>query len=175
MSRESAQLFCSILTVCVLAGTLALIACRLFSRRYQGPAAATAALAPYALPLAATIAVASIVGSLYFSEVAHYLPCNLCWYQRIAMYPLGVILVIASVRRDRLVGVYVVPLAAAGAAIALYHTLLERFPNLDAGFCSVQVRCDVVYFERFGFVTFPFMSLTAFIAVITLTTLPDEE
>ena len=175
LNREAVQIFFSILTVVVLAGTIACLACRALGSRYDAAGAATAALSRFALPLAAAIALTSMLGSLYFSEVANYLPCTLCWYQRIAMYPLGVILVIASVRRDRAIRWYVVPLAGIGALISLYHWILERFPDLDAGVCSVQVPCEFVWFERFGFITLPFMALTAFVAVITLVALPDKE
>ena len=70
-----------------------------------------------------------MAGSLYFSEVAHFVPCRLCWYQRIAMYPLVLLLGIATLRRDVGIRLYAIPLAAIGAAVSIYHVQLERFPD----------------------------------------------
>ena len=69
---------------------------------------------------------------------------------------------------------FALPLAAIGAVIASYHWLLERFPNIESGVCDVEVPCEFVWFELFGFVTLPFMALTAFVAVIVFTTLPTQ-
>ena len=90
------------------------------------------------------------------------------------MYPLAIILIIAALRKDWKVKFYAVPLAAIGAVIALYHWLLERFPNIESGVCDVDVPCEFVWFELFGFVTLPFMALTAFVAVIVFTTLSTQ-
>jgi len=70
------------------------------------------------------IALAATLGALLLGEVLGRTPCTLCWYQRIAMFPLALVLGIACLADDRLVGRYALPLALAGAAIALYHTLL---------------------------------------------------
>lgn len=107
-------------------------------------------------------------GSLYFSEVAHFIPCELCWYQRIAMYPLVVILGIAAVRGDVGVRRYVAPVAVIGAAISIWHIGVERLPGLPTGSCSVSAPCDLIWVERFGFVTIPVMALAGFLAILTL-------
>ena len=83
-----------------------------------------------------------MTGSLYFSEVAHFVPCRLCWYQRIAMYPLVLLLGIATLRRDRGIRLYAIPLAAIGAAVSIYHVQLERFPD-QASFCSLEAPCNL--------------------------------
>ena len=88
---------------------------------------------PNALGMAFVVAMLATIGSLYFSEVAHFDPCRLCWYQRIAMYPLVVVLGIAAVRRDADVGLYVRALAGIGALISAYHLALEWIPALDTG------------------------------------------
>jgi disulfide bond formation protein DsbB len=123
---------------------------------------------PVALPLAAGVAITATAGSLYFSEVAGFIPCALCWYQRIAMYPLALILGIAAWRNEAAIRRYVVPVAAIGAVISLYHIGVERLPGLPAGACSLDVPCDLIWVERFGFVTIPVMALAAFLAIITL-------
>jgi len=175
MDRETAQLFFSLLTVGALLSTIALVVVRIAAPTSSAARSVVGQLAPAANGVAAAFAAISMMGSLYFSEVANYLPCTLCWYQRIAMYSLAVVLTIAAVRRDRGIRVYAIPLAAIGAAIALYHWLLERFPDLDAGVCSATVPCEFVWFEQFGFITLPFMALTAFVSIIAWLTLPRTE
>jgi disulfide bond formation protein DsbB len=117
---------------------------------------------------ASAIAVVAMVGSLYLSEGAHFLPCALCWYQRIAMYSLAVLLTVAVVRRRTDVGVYAIPLATIGAAISSYHILVERFPRLESGVCKSTTPCTVIWTRRLGYLTIPTMALTAFVAIITL-------
>ncbi|HEY8108827.1 MAG TPA: disulfide oxidoreductase [Patescibacteria group bacterium] len=114
-----------------------------------------------------TQALVATSGSLYFSEVAGYLPCLLCWYQRIAMYPLVIILAVGILRRDAKVYQYVLPLAIAGALVALYHVLLyyKVFPESEQT-CRAGVSCTTEYIEWFGFVTIPLLSLGAFLVII---------
>jgi disulfide bond formation protein DsbB len=114
-----------------------------------------------------------MLGSLYFAEVANFVPCQLCWFQRIAMYPLAVILLVGALRRDWGVRWYAVPVAAIGAAISTYHVLLEQFPSLESSnVCSAAVPCNFVWFEELGFVTLPYMALSAFALILVLLTLP---
>ncbi len=121
-----------------------------------------------ALPLAFIVALTCTLGSLYFSEIAHFDPCKLCWFQRIAMYPLPVILAIAWWRRDLDVWRYVVPLAAIGAAISIYHYQLERFPNQASPTCTLETPCTLVWIWRFHYISIPFMALSGFTLIITL-------
>jgi disulfide bond formation protein DsbB len=115
------------------------------------------------------VATVATLGSLYYSESAGYIPCQLCWYQRIAMYPLAVILWIAVLRKDRQVISYVVPIAAVGAGIAGWHRLIELRPQLETGSCSlVGPSCADFWFERFGFVTLAFMAFSGFISIMIL-------
>jgi len=125
-------------------------------------------LAPYALGFAWAVATTSTVGSLYLSEVANYPPCVLCWYQRIAMYPLVVVLAVATLRRDSQVRWYVVPVAAIGLGISVYHYLLERFPDSVASVCTEDVPCSVVWVWKFGFLSIPAMAGIGFALVIAL-------
>jgi disulfide bond formation protein DsbB len=121
---------------------------------------------PYALSCAWVVATLATAGSLYFSEIAHYQPCTLCWYQRIAMYPLVVILGIAALRRDLDVRIYVLAVAGIGAVISGYHYLLEWFPAIDTGACTIGIPCTQVWFRQFGFVSMPLLALVAFLLVI---------
>ena len=165
-----AAFFFSLLALTALVGTVALVATAVAARRDpDGPAAALMAdIAPAALPLAAVVAATAMGGSLFISEVLGYPPCTLCWYQRIAMYPLAVILGIAAVRRDPGVRVYVWPLAGSGAVIAAYHYTIQWMPDLDATACAVDNPCTAVFMREFGFVSIPFMALAGFLAISAL-------
>lgn len=126
------------------------------------------AVDPIAFGMAWVVAFLATAGSLYFSEVAGFEPCRLCWYQRIAMYPLVVILAIAAARRERAGAWYAAALAGIGALVSAYHVLLEWFPSLDSGACSATTPCTLVWFRVFGFISLPTLALTAFVLILTL-------
>ena len=106
------------------------------------------------------------LGSLYLSEVAHFTPCKLCWYQRIAMYSLAVILVVAVLRSDSGVRPYALVLAGIGGTISAYHVLLERFPSLETGAsCEAANPCSLRWTNRFGYLTIPTMALSGFVLI----------
>lgn len=122
-----------------------------------------------------TLAVAGVatLGSFYFSEIADYVPCRLCWFQRIAMYPIALIALVALIRRDVGAKYYTVPLASIGLVISTYHYLIERGVVADSESCSIfGPPCAAVWFERFGFVTLAFMALCGFVAIIILNVVP---
>ncbi|MGD9703054.1 MAG: disulfide bond formation protein B [Acidimicrobiia bacterium] len=176
MNQRAMQLFFSLLALIALGGAVLLVLDQLTRRRLRPLQQLRDGVASIAVPLAALVAVTSMVGSLYFSEVANLVPCQLCWYQRIAMYSLAVVLVVAAIRRDRGIRFYAWPLAAIGAGISTYHYLIEWWPDLESdGVCSVSVPCTFVWFRRLGFVTLPFMALCGFLAVIVLLTCRPEE
>lgn len=120
------------------------------------------------MPLATAIASVATLGSLYLSEVAGYVPCALCWYQRIAMYPLVVVLGVASLRGDRQVWRTAVPIASIGGGIAAWHMAVERFPALGSAVCDPSAPCALLWVEEFGFLTLPTMALTGFFAIAVL-------
>lgn len=122
-----------------------------------------------ALPLAWVIALVTMLGSLYYSRVQHYIPCELCWYQRICIYPFAVILGIAAFRRDAGIRLYAVPVLAIGAVIAAYHSWIQAYPPADGtSFCTADAPCTLRYVWEFGFVSLPFMALTACCCMIVL-------
>ena len=121
-----------------------------------------------ALWIAFLVAAAAMLGSLYFSEVANYVPCRLCWFQRIAMYPLAVILLVAAIRHDRAIRWYAIPLAGLGACVSIYHYLVEWHPQLEGDACDPANPCSLVWFREFGFVTLSLMALCGFAAIIAL-------
>ena len=119
--------------------------------------------------LAGFVALAAMLGSLYLSEIAHLAPCRLCWFQRIGMYPLALILLMAAYRKDSKARLYGAIMATIGAGIAVYHRVVQMFPDLESGSCaSSGVSCSAALIEKFGFVTIPYMSLSAFTLILTL-------
>jgi disulfide bond formation protein DsbB len=126
------------------------------------------AIRPLALWLAFTVAAVSMFGSLWFSESQHLVPCKLCWYQRIAMYSVAIVLLVGAIRRDRGVRWYAVPLAVVGLVVSTYHYLIEWHPEWEATKCDVTVPCSTPYFRAFGFVSLSFMALCGFAAVLSL-------
>jgi disulfide bond formation protein DsbB len=136
------------------------------ARRWLGQV--RSGLGPSSLAGAFVVAGLATAGSLYFSEIAHFEPCRLCWYQRIAMYPLVVVLGIAARRGDVGVRRYALPLAAIGAVIATYHYALEWFPSLDSGVCSATTPCTTIWFRELGFISLPYLALSAFGLIIAL-------
>ena len=116
--------------------------------------------------LAWVVALLATVGSLFFSEVMGLPPCALCWYQRIAMYPLVPIIATGIAARDGRMRVYALPLALAGLAVSVYHNLLY-YGVIPATLtpCSEGASCTERQIEWLGFVTIPLMGLASFVAV----------
>jgi disulfide bond formation protein DsbB len=116
-----------------------------------------------------TIALAATAGSLFVSEVLKYVPCVLCWYQRILVYPMVLLVPVGVMRRDINLPYYLLPLSLLGSAIALYHSLLQWgvIPEAVAP-CVNGVSCAEVQIELAGFITLPFMSLAAFLMITAL-------
>lgn len=114
------------------------------------------------------VAAVAMASSLYYSEIADFTPCELCWFQRIAMYPLAVLLLVAIVTRDRLGSRYIVALAGIGLSISIYHYQLQLFPD-QAQVCTGEVvSCTVKFVEEFGFVSIPFMAGAGFLTILLL-------
>jgi disulfide bond formation protein DsbB len=115
------------------------------------------------------LAIVATAGSLYFSEVRHFVPCVMCWYQRILMYPLVLILGVATYRQDGKAFAYSLPLSVLGMLVALYHVLHQKIPGFgSAAVCRGGVACDVQYIDWLGFISIPVLSLTAFTGITVL-------
>lgn len=122
----------------------------------------------YLLYIAWIVSITATLGSLYFSEILEYIPCELCWFQRIFMYPLSIILGVATYSGDKSLKRVVLPLSIIGGCISYYHYMLQKVPGFaEIKPCTQGVPCNVDYINWFGFITIPFLALIAFV-IITL-------
>ena len=173
MTTDTGTLFLALLSVAAEMTVSAVVVTALTSRRTLGQL--RDALGSQALQLAFVVALVATLGSLWLSEGAHFVPCRLCWYQRIAMYPMAVILGIAAFRRDTKVRIYALPVVAIGASISVWHILVERFPSLESTTsCDPANPCSLIWTERFGYLTIPTMALSAFALIAVLLLLAKE-
>jgi disulfide bond formation protein DsbB len=169
---ETMKLFFAMLTVVANLGAVGYIVVALGARASERfgelQVKIDTMLSGYELWFGAAVAGFATLGSLYLSEAAHLIPCTLCWYQRIAMYPLALILFIAAIRREGMIRIYASIIGAIGAVIAAYHYVIQWFPNLEGTSCTTSVPCTGVWFRVFGFISIPYMALSAFLLVIIL-------
>lgn len=128
-----------------------------------------ASIRPYALYMAWIVSIVAAGGSLYLSEIMHYEPCKLCWFQRIFMYPEVILLGIASYKNDRKIIPYAMTLSIIGGCISIYHYLEQKIPALAKALpCTVGIPCNFDYLNWFGFITIPLLALIAFILIVLL-------
>jgi disulfide bond formation protein DsbB len=122
----------------------------------------------YELWLAFLVAAIATGGSLFFSEVANYVPCELCWFQRICMYPLSIITLLAAIFDDPRVARYLLPLPVVGAGVAVYHLLVENGVVGQSRSCLISAPggCATKWINEFGYVTIPTLALTGFLLVL---------
>jgi len=122
----------------------------------------------YELWAAFLVAAIATGGSLFFSEIAHFVPCELCWYQRICMYPLSIVTLLAALAGDDRVARYLLPLPLAGAGVSVYHLLIENgvVGQSAACFVSAPGGCATKWINEFGYITIPTLALTGFVLLI---------
>jgi disulfide bond formation protein DsbB len=118
----------------------------------------------YELWLTFVVAAIATGGSLFFSEIAHFVPCELCWYQRICMYPLSITTLLAALFDDRRAARYLLPLPVVGAGVSIYHLLVENGVVQQTQACLVSAPggCATKWINEFGYMTIPTLALTAF-------------
>jgi disulfide bond formation protein DsbB len=118
----------------------------------------------YELWLAFLVAAIATGGSLFFSEVAHFVPCELCWYQRICMYPLSITTLLMALFDDPRAARYLLPLPVVGAGISGYHLLVENHVVGQSTTCLISAPggCGTKWINELGYVTIPTLALTGF-------------
>jgi disulfide bond formation protein DsbB len=136
------------------------------------------ALEGYELWLVFLVSAIATGGSLFFSEIAHFVPCELCWYQRICMYPLSIVTLLAALANDRRVARYLFPLPLVGAGVSVYHLLIENGVIKEPSACLIGgAGCSVKWINEFGYVTIPTLALTGFalcLIFLLLAALPPD-
>jgi len=126
-----------------------------------------AALWGYELWAAFIVAAIGTGGSLFFSEIAGFVPCDLCWYQRICMYPLSILTLFAAAHGDYRFARYLLPLPIAGACVSVYHILVENQVVSEPSACKIGgAGCAVKWINEFGYVTIPTIALSGFLLLI---------
>ena len=148
----------------VLAGLLLLVGLAwLLGLRGPGDAV-RAGLEGYELWLVFLVSSIATGGSLFFSEIAGYVPCELCWFQRICMYPLTIVTLLAALANDRRVARYLLPLPLVGACVSIYHLLVENGVVKQAKACLISAPggCATKWINEFGYMTIPTLALSAF-------------
>ncbi len=134
----------------------------------RGPLAAVRkAIWGYELWLAFLVAAIATGGSLFFSEVAHFVPCELCWFQRVCMYPLSITTLLMALANDHRAARYLLPLPLVGAGVSVYHILVENGVVTQAQACLVSAPggCATKWINEFGYMTIPTLALTGFVLV----------
>jgi disulfide bond formation protein DsbB len=121
----------------------------------------------YELWLAFVVAAIATAGSLFFSDIAHFVPCELCWYQRICMYPLSLITLFAALLDDHRIARYLLPFPVIGAGVSTYHLLIENgvIKQTQACLISAPGGCATKWINEFGYMTIPTLTLTGFALV----------
>lgn len=129
-----------------------------------------ALLQRWGLWIAWAVAVVATAGSLWFSEGADFIPCRLCWFQRIFMYPLVIVLLVGAILKDRRAFWYAIPLPVIGLLISVYHVYIEQNPEAESQGCKVQsaVPCSFRWIDKFGYVTIPVLAGSAFALIALL-------
>jgi disulfide bond formation protein DsbB len=154
----------------VLAGLGLLVAAAAAVRVTRPLRFVRAALWGYELWAAFLVSAIATGGSLFFSEIAGFVPCELCWYQRICMYPLSIITLLAAIRGDYRIARYLVPLPLVGAGVSVYHLLIENgvVGESTACFVSAPGGCATKWIDEFGYMTIPTLALTGFVLLSEL-------
>ena len=173
MDKQTALIIVGLIADLVLVGqivagvVLAILIAAKLSKKNKTLSKITAFLSQNSLSLAFLVALVAMSGSMFFSEVAHFTPCKLCWYQRICMYPQVLLLGIAAVKNDFSIKKYILPLSVIGAIISTYHYLLQMSPIPLP--CSDEIiSCAQKQVGYFGYITIPLMALTGFVLIILM-------
>jgi disulfide bond formation protein DsbB len=129
-----------------------------------------AALWGYELWAAFAVSAIATGGSLFFSEIANFVPCELCWFERICLFPLSVVTLLAALASDFRVARYLLPLPLAGVGVSVYHLLVERGVVGQSTACLVSAPggCATKWIDEFGYITIPTLALTGFLLLLGL-------
>lgn len=167
---ETATTILSILTIIADILVLGIVLAIFLRKKHEWARKVLKIASNNAIPGSFGVALLSMLGSLFYSDVAHYEPCVLCWYQRIFMYPLVLLFYIAFIRKEKIIYPYTTAMASVGGAIALYHYLLQ-IGVTDIAPCKAvgySVSCTEYFSLNFGYITIPMMAFSAFALILAL-------
>jgi disulfide bond formation protein DsbB len=160
MSIVQINSFLSILALLGQILIIALLIFLLFFRKYQSQL--TRLITNSFIPLAFVVALLATSGSLYYSEIAKFQPCELCWFQRIFIYPQVILLGIAWLKKEKYILDYSLTMIAIGIVISLYHNYIY-YTAQPSGFCSIVAPCTQQYIVGLGYITIPLLALTSLV------------
>ena len=160
-------MFTSVLALAAAALAVAVVVGWLLRGRSETVDGLLVATSDAALWIAFLVAGTAMAGSLYFSEVADFIPCRLCWFQRICMYPLALLTLLAALANDYRIARYLLPLPVIGAGFSVYHLLVENGVVHETQGCRISAPggCAIKWIDEFGYVTIPTLALTGFALV----------
>ncbi len=167
--QQTLTTFFALMSLVTLAATVFVVGVAVAAKFTQNEwvAAIRDSISKMGVLAAAVVTTTATAGSLYYSEVVGFVPCELCWIQRIFMYSLSIILIVAVLRKDNGIWIYGVVLATFGSIVSIYHTNIQA-KGTSSGFCSLDAPCGERHIWEFGFVSIPFMAMTAFLFTVAV-------
>lgn len=156
-----------ILSLATIAGQIIVVVLILNLIVYKGKGPLSDVVEKYGILFSFVVATVATLGSFFYSEIAGFKPCELCWFQRILMYPQSLLLGMAFWKKDKIIGDYSIVLSGLGAIIAGYHYLLQLglVPSIACSAIGYSVSCSQRFVMNFGYITIPMMALTAFLMI----------
>lgn len=165
---ETLNYFVGIGAIILQIVTVVLVALFIARKRYSFAADLLQPFAAWGIWLAFLASLSASAMSLVYSNVIGYPPCDLCWWQRIFMYPQVIIFGIALWKRDRSATLYAIVLSVIGLCIGIYNHVLQMFPHGSLPCPAQGVSCAQIFYLEFGYITFPMLSITFFAFLIVL-------
>ncbi len=165
-SVETVNYLLALGTIALQAGTIVLIVLW-FLRKKSGFSEHATVVGTWGLWVGLVLSFAGAFLNLYYNEVLGIPPCDLCWWQRIFLYPQVVLFGMALFKRDSYIADYSIVLSIIGAGFALYHHFLQMFPN-SLPCPATGVSCATRILFEFGYITYPLMAFSLFALLIVL-------
>ena len=162
MSIDQFNIILSILALFGQISIIVLILYLFFGQKYQPRL--VKAIINNLIPLAFIVALVATSGSLYYSEIAKFTPCELCWFQRIFIYPQVILLGLAWLKKEQHILDYSLVMIVVGIIISLYHNYIY-FTAKPSGFCSIVAPCTQQYIVGFNYITIPLLALTSLVLI----------
>ena len=160
----------TIKTIAIQAAAIVIVALLLIERYTQNTFRVLTLIGAYGIQLVFFISLASVGISLFYSEILGFIPCGLCWLQRIFLYPQVILAGIAWYKKDNIIADYLIALSGAGALVALYQHYLQMGGSafIPCPAVGPSIDCAQRFLFEFGYIMFPLMSFSVFVFIITI-------